>query len=77
MRVNYKGSTAPDAKVLRRGVDVTMDSRSVVKVDSVNKSISLTIRSLKPEDAGAYTIQLSSRGEQCDSATFNLTVQEQ
>ncbi|VDM35103.1 unnamed protein product, partial [Hydatigera taeniaeformis] len=77
MRMNYRGSTAPTVKILRRGVDVTLDSRALVKVDHQNKSISLTIRSLKPEDGGTYTVQLSSRGQQCDSATFNVTVQEQ
>lgn len=77
MRMNYCGSTAPTVKISRRGVDVTLDSRALVKVDHSNKAISLTIRSLKPEDAGTYTIQLSSRGQQCDSATFNVTVQEQ
>ncbi|KAL5971457.1 Hemicentin-1 [Taenia solium] len=77
MRMNYSGSTAPTVKISRRGVDVTLDSRALVKVDHPNKSISLTIRSLKPEDAGTYTVQLSSRGQQCDSATFSVTVQEQ
>nr|CDS16821.1 titin [Echinococcus granulosus] len=77
MRMNYSGSTAPTVKISRRGVDVTLDSRALVKVDHPNKSISLTIRSLKPEDVGTYTVQLSSRGQQCDSATFNVTVQEQ
>lgn len=76
MKVTYGGSTAPDVKILRRGLDVSTDSRALIKVDHTTKSICFTIRSLKTEDAGSYTIQLSSRGQQCDSATFHLNIQE-
>ncbi|KAM7536934.1 hypothetical protein Aperf_G00000079270 [Anoplocephala perfoliata] len=76
VKMSYSGSTAPEVKILHRGIDVAQDSRAVVKVDHSSKTISLTIRNLKIEDAGSYTVQLSSRGQQCDSATFSLDVQE-
>lgn len=76
MKMTYSGSTAPEVKILRSGIDVSQDSRAVVKVDHISKAISLTIRKLKIEDAGSYIVQLFSRGQQCDSATFKLDVQE-
>nr|CDS25744.1 twitchin [Hymenolepis microstoma] len=76
MKITYSGPTAPDVKILRRGLDVSTDSRALVKVDPTTKSISFIIRNLKPGDAGSYTVQLSSRGQQCDSATFQLNIQE-
>ncbi|VUZ51814.1 unnamed protein product, partial [Hymenolepis diminuta] len=76
MKVTYAGSTAPDVKILRRGLDVSTDSRALIKVDHTAKSIYFTIRSLKKEDAGSYTVQLSSRGQECDSTTFHLNIQE-
>lgn len=78
MKMEYSaGSSAPTVKILRRGVDVSTDSRAIVRVDTVSRSISLTIRSLKSDDNGTYNVELSSGGTLCDSASFTLDIKEE
>ena len=76
MTMNYKGSVEPEVTILRRGVDITFDSRATVSTDFKNKSISLTIKGLKAEDTGTYTVELTVKGQLCDSAAFSVQVQD-
>ncbi len=77
MKFTYSASAAPDVKILCKGADVASNPRGSVKVDHGSKSIMLTLKSLKSDDAGQFTIQLSSGGKVCDTASFKLKVQEQ
>ncbi len=77
VKLPYTGGTLPpDVKFLRRGLDITTDSRALVRVDAIGKTVSMTIRSLKPEDQAMYTVQLTCGGKVCDTSTFNLKIRQ-
>ncbi|VDK88965.1 unnamed protein product [Dibothriocephalus latus] len=77
IKLGYNGgTTAPVVKFLKRGLDVTTDSRAVVRVDTFGKTVSMTLRSVKAEDQALYTVQLLSGGKVCDTASFSLNVEK-
>ncbi|KAA3682313.1 uncharacterized protein DEA37_0008978 [Paragonimus westermani] len=75
LTVDYSaGSVAPQAKVLKSGVDFTSDKRGTVRVDAAKRSIVITLKNVRIEDKGSYVLQLLTEGTVCDKTTFDLNV---
>ncbi|KAF8560708.1 hypothetical protein P879_09575 [Paragonimus westermani] len=75
LTVDYSaGSVAPQAKVLKSGVDFTSDKRGTVRVDAAKRSIVITLKNVRIEDKGTYVLQLLTEGTVCDKTTFDLNV---
>ncbi|KAF7262039.1 hypothetical protein EG68_01285 [Paragonimus skrjabini miyazakii] len=75
LTVDYSaGSVAPQAKVLKSGVDLTTDKRATVRVDAAKRSIVITLKNVRIEDKGSYVLQLLTEGSVCDKTTFDLNV---
>ncbi|CAH8634151.1 unnamed protein product [Dicrocoelium dendriticum] len=68
------GSVTPQAKVLKKGMDLASDKRATVRVDATKRSIVITLKSVTADDGGSYVLQLLTDGTVCDKTSFDLTV---
>lgn len=71
------GSVTPQAKVLKGGADLTSDKRGSVRVDAAKRSIVITLKNVRMEDRGTYSLQLLTDGQVCDKTTFDLNVMQE
>lgn len=74
MKLSYSGDTLPTVKLLRNGADFSANPDLSLQVDHASGNILINLKSLKLEDSGTFTVQLSSNGNVSDTADFELIV---
>lgn len=66
----------PDVRFLKGGKEILPDNRIGIKMDQINKRVTLTVKRAEPRDEGKYTVNLEYGGILYDSTKFAIYVKD-